>query len=165
MRPRKSAIVFSSSFQLATSMPASRAAVLLAKSQAICTCRLKGNMSGAKREDKSTVGSSFLAPAKVSALASTADVAPRPCTKGGTATWYMERVIGNLLFCSGLWLRPQALSTRQIVRILQVAQAHPPFDRSIVKPEGRTINLKQGRAGGKVQDVRGLGVRRGRRQA
>jgi hypothetical protein len=49
------------------------------------------------------------------------------------------------------------------VRVLQVAQAYPPFDRSIVEPEGCAIDPKQGRAGGKVQDTGGLDVRRGRR--
>ena len=49
MRSLKSAKVFSSSGQLGTSTPARRAVAPLAKSQAICTWRPSGNMSGARR--------------------------------------------------------------------------------------------------------------------
>src|SRR5438046_9013303 len=61
MRAASSENVFSSSGKLGTGMPASLAPAPLAKSQASCTCRLNGNMSGNSLAARSASGSIFLA--------------------------------------------------------------------------------------------------------
>src|SRR5262245_60685677 len=168
MRSRNSAIVFSSSFQFGPSTPARRAVVLLAKSQAICTWRLSANMSGARRKESSTAASNFLAAACACAFASDADRALRVCTKGSTAAWYMEMLMGSFAFCATLPMAcyrwhvsdgKSGLGARQVVGILQVAQADTPFDRPIVEPEGRAIDPEQRRAGAQMQEARGFRVR------
>src|SRR5262245_66163476 len=79
-------------------MPARRAAPFLARSVAICTCRVSANMSGASRVLSRTDGSIFLAAAKASALSRMADNALRPISKAGRDARDIENDMRRLLF-------------------------------------------------------------------
>ena len=93
MRAFRSAKLASSSVHLGTSWPASRATEPLAKSQAICTCRESGNMSGARRISRSTRGSILRRSADSAALSSMAAswVSARVYT--GTVMAWTERLM------------------------------------------------------------------------
>src|SRR5258708_18390590 len=55
----------------------------LARSDAICTCRTSGNISGDNRDCSNTEGSIFFAAAYAAALSRTADNAERPISNVG----------------------------------------------------------------------------------
>src|SRR5215475_5796925 len=73
MRARSSSNVVSVSSKRLGSWPASRATEFLAMSQPICTWRVSGNMSGARRAASSTAGSIFFSVAKASPFSSTCE--------------------------------------------------------------------------------------------
>ena len=73
MRALSSSNVCSVSSCLGISLPARRATAPFAVSQAICTCRLSGNMSGYRREPVSTAGSIFFASQYACALSRIAE--------------------------------------------------------------------------------------------
>src|SRR5712691_4308604 len=85
-----SAKVSSLSSCLGTSTPASRATAPLAVSQAICTWRFIGNMSGNSRQWVKTVGSIFFASAWAWALSRMAERFLSVLTRRGALAWYME---------------------------------------------------------------------------
>src|SRR5437879_4366867 len=75
---------------LGTSTPARRATAPLAVSQAICTWRFIGNMSGNSRQWVKTVGSIFSASAWAWALSRMAERFLSALAKRGALAWYME---------------------------------------------------------------------------
>src|SRR5438093_536547 len=89
-----SAKVSSVSSCLGTSTPARRATAPLAVSQAICTWRFIGNMSGKSRQWVKTVGSIFFASAWAWALPRIAERFLSALTKRGVLASYMEMIIG-----------------------------------------------------------------------
>src|SRR5437773_3687800 len=89
-----SAKVSSVSSCLGTSTPARRATAPLAVSQAICTWRFIGNMSGKSRQWVKTVGSIFFASAWAWALSRIAERFLSALTKRGVLAWYMEMIMG-----------------------------------------------------------------------
>src|SRR5712692_1838122 len=89
-----SAKVSSVSSCLGTSTPARRATAPLAVSQAICTWRFIGNMSGNSRQWVKTVGSIFFASAWAWALSRMAERFLSVLTRRGALAWYMEMFMG-----------------------------------------------------------------------
>src|SRR5213594_2997582 len=85
-----SAKVSSVSSCLGTSTPARRATAPLAVSQAICTWRFIGNMSGKSLHWVRTVGWIFFASEWASALSRIAERFLSALTKRGALAWYME---------------------------------------------------------------------------
>src|SRR5882672_3823229 len=85
-----SAKVSSVSSCLGTSTPARRATAPLAVSQAICTWRFIGNMSGNSRQWVKTVGSIFFASAWAWALSRMAERFLSVLARRGALAWYME---------------------------------------------------------------------------
>ncbi|MNV97881.1 hypothetical protein D3C71_1930580 [compost metagenome] len=80
-----------------TSAPARREAMPLEKSEAICTWRSSGNMSGNRRACSSALGSMFFCAAWSSAFFSTSDRARSICCRTGTEAWYSGLVmVGSL---------------------------------------------------------------------
>src|SRR6266852_3946007 len=90
-----SAKVSSVSACFGTSTPARRATSPLAVSQAICTWRFIGNMSGKSRQWGKTVGSIFFASAWACALSRIAERFLSVLTKRGVLAWYMEMFMGT----------------------------------------------------------------------
>src|SRR5882762_799062 len=90
IRALSSVKVSSVSSCLGTSTPARRATAPLAVSQAICTWRFIGNMSGNSRQWVKTVGSIFFASAWAWALSRMAERFLSALTKRGALAWYME---------------------------------------------------------------------------
>src|SRR5882724_1807486 len=99
-----SAKVSSVSSCLGTSAPASRATAPFAESQAICTWRFIGSMSGYRRKWVKTTGSIFLASACACALSRTSERFLSVFAKRGTLAWYMEMVTA----VSGDWTARRA---------------------------------------------------------
>ncbi|MCY1308073.1 hypothetical protein D9M70_580560 [compost metagenome] len=68
----------------------------LAKSDAICTWRDRGNMSGNRRAPRYACGSMFFSAAWVSAFFSTSDKADSICVRTGTEALCMKLLISCL---------------------------------------------------------------------
>src|SRR5215208_6903754 len=96
IRAFKSSKVFSSSGNFGGS-PVRRPIVFLAKSQASCTCLIKGNMSGASRICSITAGSIFFAAQYAEALSRIFESASSVRRKDGTATLDIGRDMGIFL--------------------------------------------------------------------
>src|SRR3979409_909961 len=90
-----SAKVSSVSSCLGTSTPARRATAPLAVSQAICTWRFIGSMSGKRRQLVKTTGSIFFASAWACALSRVRERFLSVLTKRGLLAWYMEMFMGT----------------------------------------------------------------------
>src|ERR1700691_4550775 len=90
IRAFRSANLVSVSPCLGTSTPANRAAAPLAVSQAICTWRTRGCMSGNRRDWARTAESNFFAAACAAALSSMADKFVKPRVNIGIEKSYME---------------------------------------------------------------------------
>src|ERR1700683_4114592 len=97
MRCLSSARLDSVSSCFGGSIPANRAAAPLAVSQAICTWRTNGNMSGNRRDCASADASNFFASACAAALSRIADKLVNPRVSIGTEKSYREIAIEYLL--------------------------------------------------------------------
>src|SRR5689334_6445372 len=97
MRALSSGSVFSTSSCRGISTPARRATAPFAVSQAICTCRENGNMSGKSRKPVRTSGSTLRASQCACALSRIAERLPRVLANRGAEAWYIERVMVRIL--------------------------------------------------------------------